>query len=45
MCYALMNSVLKEHLDNPVATPDFHKRLWELCCSDHPRVALAAPRG
>ena len=40
-----MNSVLKEHLDNPVATPDFHNQLWNLCCSDHKKVALAAPRG
>lgn len=36
---------LLHKFDNPVATPDFHLQLWELMCSDSPKVAVAAPRG
>ena len=36
---------LKKGYDEPVRTPDFHRKLWELCTSDHKRVAIAAPRG
>lgn len=38
-------AVLVKHFDDPSPTPDFHRDLWELCCSDHPLVAIAAPRG
>jgi hypothetical protein len=40
-----VGSVLAPQFDNPVQTPDFHKELWRLCCSDHRYVAVAAPRG
>jgi predicted phage terminase large subunit-like protein len=30
---------------SPAQIPDFHKELWELCCSSAPLVAIAAPRG
>jgi predicted phage terminase large subunit-like protein len=40
-----VKSVLIKHFDDPSPIPDFHKELWELCCSDHPLVAIAAPRG
>lgn len=40
-----VKAVLLKHFDDPSPTPDFHKELWELCCSDHPLVAIAAPRG
>jgi predicted phage terminase large subunit-like protein len=30
---------------NATQIPQFHRELWELCCSDHPLVAIAAPRG
>jgi predicted phage terminase large subunit-like protein len=38
-------SLLSQRYDNPKPTPAFHKELWKFCCSDHPRVAIAAPRG
>lgn len=36
---------LAKHFDGRAATPQFHKDLWKLCCSDHPQVAISAPRG
>ena len=27
------------------ATPLFHYEVWTACCSDHPKVVIAAPRG
>ena len=38
-------SLLAPSFDTPVATPKFHKELWELCASENPLVAIAAPRG
>ena len=38
-------SLLASRYDSPKPTPDFHKILWRLCCSEHPFVAIAAPRG
>lgn len=38
-------SLLAPSFDTPVATPKFHKELWELCCTDSQLVAIAAPRG
>src|SRR3972149_2725863 len=37
-------SLLAKRYDNVQRTPDFHLELWELCCSNHPYVAIAAPR-
>lgn len=37
--------MLCARFDQPKPTPDFHLDLWKLCCSKHPRVAIAAPRG
>jgi len=37
-------SLLAKRYDNVQRTPDFHLELWELCCSSHPYVAIAAPR-
>lgn len=39
-----VGSILSKAFDGAVATPDFHKECWELCCSDHRQVAIAAPR-
>lgn len=39
-----VGSVLSNSFDGAVASPDFHKECWELCCSDHRQVAIAAPR-
>ena len=38
-------SVLSQRYDNPQSTPDFHKEVWEMCCSQARCVAIAAPRG
>ena len=40
-----VKSVLIQSFDKPSPIPDFHRELWELCCSDNPLVAIAAPRG
>lgn len=37
--------LLAAKYDNPKPIPDFHKEMWELCCSTAPKVAIAAPRG
>lgn len=38
------NSLLAPRFDNQIATPGFHIELWDLMCSDHRYVAVAAPR-
>lgn len=40
-----VKSLLWKSFDEPSPTPDFHRELWELCCSDSPLVAIGAPRG
>jgi predicted phage terminase large subunit-like protein len=37
--------LLAANYDNPKPIPPFHEEMWELCCSDAPKVALVAPRG
>jgi len=51
-----MSTVTAEHIkgltwdflavnyDNPRPIPPFHMEMWDLCCSDNPKVAIAAPR-
>ena len=51
-----MSTVTAEHIkgltlnylavnyDNPIPIPKFHMEMWDLCCSDNPKVAIAAPR-
>lgn len=38
-------SILAKRYDGAVPTPAFHLELWDLFCSTHPLVAVAAPRG
>lgn len=40
-----VKGVLWPSFSQPAPIPPFHKELWELCCSDAPLVAIAAPRG
>ena len=40
-----VQSLLASSFDDPTPTPEFHRELWDLCCSDHHLVAIAAPRG
>lgn len=39
-----IGSVLAAKFDGAVATPDFHRELWDLCCGPDKYVAIAAPR-
>lgn len=41
----LVRTLLSSKFDQATETPDFHKEAWELCCSNNPMVAIAAPRG
>ena len=43
--YGFTAGFLMSKFDNPVPTPNFHMSLWELMCSPHRKVAVAAPRG
>lgn len=43
--YGFVTSLLLSRFDNPQPTPQFHLELWDLCCSEAERVAIAAPRG
>jgi len=36
--------LLATKYDNPKPIPPFHREMWDLCCSNHPKVAIAAPR-
>ena len=36
---------LLEEYEKPVPIPDFHREMWDLCCSDDEHVAIGAPRG
>lgn len=40
-----VSSVLSQGFDGAVESPDFHREVWELCCSNNRYVAIAAPRG
>ena len=41
----LEEAFLKKNFDSPAEIPDFHREIWEQCCSDYKFVAIAAPRG
>ena len=45
LIHGFAGAVLSKRYDNAVPTPRFHMELWGLCCSEHPLVAIAAPRG
>lgn len=40
-----VTTVLSSKFDGATETPAFHEEAWDLCCSKHPLIALAAPRG
>ena len=39
-----LSGFMMESLDNACATPEFHREMWGMVCSDNPLVAIAAPR-
>jgi predicted phage terminase large subunit-like protein len=45
LIYGFTGGLLSSRFDEPAPTPDCHREWWELCCSEHKRVAIAAPRG
>ena len=40
----IVGSLLSGSFDDATESPVFHEECWELCCSKHPQVAIAAPR-
>lgn len=40
-----VKAYLMERFDAGVATPQFHREMWDLCCSESKHIAFAAPRG
>lgn len=40
-----VNSVLAPRFDESTSSPEFHVELWTEACSEHPFLAIAAPRG
>jgi hypothetical protein len=43
--YGFTGSLLSGQFDEPAPTPECHREWWDLCCSIHRYVAIAAPRG
>jgi ABC-type lipoprotein export system ATPase subunit len=39
------NACLVKNYDAATEVPNFHRELWNLCCSSSKFVAIAAPRG
>lgn len=39
------SSLLQRNFDQAVESPPCHYEWWQLFCSDHPQVAISAPRG
>lgn len=37
-------SLLQKNFDGAVTSPEVHYEWWELFCSNHPQIAIAAPR-
>ena len=40
-----VGSCLVKNFDGQLTTPEFHREMWDLCCSKDKYVAVAAPRG
>lgn len=41
----ISGTVLSQNYENATPIPEFHRDLWRQCCSDHPHIAIGAPRG
>jgi len=42
--YGISVKFLAAKYDNPKPIPAFHEEMWELCCSEASKVAIASPR-
>lgn len=40
-----VSSLLQKNFDGAVESPECHYEWWKLFCENHPKVAIAAPRG
>lgn len=40
----IVGSLLSSSFDDATKSPQFHEECWELCCSNNPKIAIAAPR-
>lgn len=45
LIHGFSGGLLSKGFDEPAPTPEAHLEWWEMCCSDHRFVAIAAPRG
>lgn len=45
LIHGFSETILAKKYDQRKATPACHLEWWKLCCSEHPLVAIAAPRG
>lgn len=45
LIYGFAAGLLSKGFDEPAPTPWCHREWWEMCCSPHKRVSIAAPRG
>ena len=43
--HGFSQAILAARYDEPKPIPQFHREFWDLCCTDAPQVAIAAPRG
>ena len=43
--FGFVGSCLAPRFDNPKPIPDFHRELWDICCKNARKIAIAAPRG
>jgi predicted phage terminase large subunit-like protein len=39
-----VNLFLKKRFDGPTEIPECHREWWDMCCSNHKFIAIAAPR-
>lgn len=44
LIHGFAGSILAKRYDGSTPTPQCHLEWWDLCCSDNPLVAIAAPR-
>lgn len=42
--YGFVGSCLVKRFDGQLPIPNFHKEIWDRCCSNYPFIAIAAPR-
>lgn len=45
LIHGFAGALLSKTFDEPAPTPQCHIEWWDMCCSPHQRVAIAAPRG